>query len=645
MASLLDGLNPQQREAVLAEERSVLVFAGAGSGKTRVLTHRIAYLVATGRARPQEVLAVTFTNKAAEEMKGRLQELLGQEARGVWMGTFHGACARILRQHIHHLGRSPDFVIYDEEDQLRVMERLLKEMGIDPRAYPPSRVLREIESAKNRGIGPEDYSPDPFNPFQQRAARLYPHYQEALKEANALDYGDLLLMAHRLFQQVPEVRQYYHLRIRHVLVDEYQDTNYIQYLLLKDLMGPETHVFVVGDDDQSIYAWRGAEPANLLQFERDFPEVRLIKLEQNYRSTKRILEGANAVVERNRVRKPKRLWTENPEGEPIRLYIASDEAAEAEWVIQKILQLGGAFGRYAVFYRINAQSRALEEAFLRWGIPYTVVGGIRFYQRREVKDLIAYLRVVQNPRDEVSLRRILNVPPRGLGKGGLQRIEALKAERQIPLYEALRAAVEEGVIRRSEGLKAFLGLVEELHGLRDELSPGEVAERVIDATGYLDYLSAMEDGQERIENVREFVESLREREEGLAEVLSTLSLLTDIDEYSAGDRVTLMTLHSAKGLEFPVVFIVGLEEGLLPHYLRFKDPSELEEERRLFYVGMTRAKEGLYLSLAMRRGLFGRSSRRLPSRFVGELPEGLLEVEGDLHPLYGEGWVWEEREI
>lgn len=641
--ALLRGLNPQQREAVLANERSVLVFAGAGSGKTRVLTHRIAYLIATGRARPQEILAVTFTNKAADEMKDRLEGLLGPEARGLWVGTFHAVCARILRTHISHLGRSGDFVIYDEEDQLRVVTELLRSMGIDPKAYPPSRILKEIERAKNRAIGPEEYQPDPFNPFQQRTAAIYPAYQEALKEANALDYGDLLLIAHRVLQ-IPEVRDRYHERFRHILVDEYQDTNYVQYLLLKDLTGPHTSVFVVGDDDQSIYAWRGAEPANIYQFERDFPEVRVVKLEQNYRCTKRILEGANAVVERNRQRTPKRLWTENPVGEPIHLYVAENELDEALWVADRIRESGRPLGHFAVFYRIGAQSRAVEEALIRYGIPYTLVGGVRFYQRREVKDLIAYLRLVQNPRDEVSLRRILNVPPRGLGKRGMEKLEAIKAEGKTSLWDALKAALHKGVLRRTEGLQSLVGLLEELHAVREELSPAEIATRIIDATGYIQYLEGLEGGTDRVENVAEFIEALREQEGGLAEVLGALSLLGDVDEYRPGDHVTLMTLHSAKGLEFPVVFIVGLEEGLLPHHLRLQDPRELEEERRLFYVGMTRAKEELFLSYAERRGLFGRATPRMPSRFLGELPQEILIVEGDGRPCWPEGWVWEGRE-
>lgn len=546
-----------------------------------------------------------------------------------------------MRKEIHHLSRAPDFVVYDEEDQLRLIEEILRSMGIDPQAYPPSRILKEIERAKNCALAPEEYAPDPFNPLQQRVARVYPAYQEALKRANALDFGDLLLLCHRVLQ-IPEVRERWRRRTKHVLVDEYQDTNYVQYLLLKDLMGPDTQVFVVGDDDQSIYAWRGAEPANILRFERDFPEVRVVKLEQNYRSTKTILEGANAVVERNRVRAPKRLWTDNPSGEPLHLYGARDELDEALWVADRITSSGRPLGDFAVFFRIGAQSRALEEAFLRMGIPYTVVGGVRFYQRREVKDLIAYLRLLQNPSDEVSLRRVINVPPRGVGRKTLEEIEALREVEGGTLWEAVkRLAAEKG----RKGLRAFVEVMEELHSFKENTPPAELALKVVEATDYLRYLEALEGGQERVDNVREFLLVLSEREGDLTEVLAGLSLMAEVDEYRPGDRVTLMTLHSAKGLEFPVVFIVGLEEGLLPHYLRTQNPGELEEERRLFYVGMTRAKEELYLSYAQRRGLFGRKTYRVPCRFLKELPEEVLVVEGDGGPLLPEEWVWEEREV
>lgn len=635
---LLEDLNPQQREAVLAQERSLLVFAGAGSGKTRVLTYRIAYLISAGMARAEEILAVTFTNKAAREMKERLQGLLGDSLKGLWVGTFHGICSRILRAFGHHLGIGRDFVIYDEDDQLKLIEGILKSMGIDPKAFPPSRILKEIERAKNRGIGPESYEPDPFDLFSKRTAQVYPAYQDVLRRANAMDYGDLLLFCHKLLE-VPEVRGHFHRRFKHLLVDEYQDTNYIQYLLLQDLMGPETRIMVVGDDDQSIYAWRGAEPTNILQFQRDFPEVRVVKLEQNYRSTKTILKGANALVAHNRLRTPKSLWTENPPGGPIVLYGAQDEREEALWVAQTIRESSRPFSDFAVFYRISAQSRALEEAMMKMGIPYVVVGGIKFFERKEIKDLLAYLRLIQNPRDEVSLKRVINVPPRGIGPKGMQALLALAAERGISLWEALKEAAR----GRGKGeLRKFVELIEDLHQRRRELAPERLLEEIVERTGYIEYLRGLERGEERIENVGEFFEALKEREGELEEVLSELSLMADVDELKDSERVVLMTLHSAKGLEFPVVFIVGLEEGLLPHYLRLESPLELEEERRLFYVGMTRAKEELYLSYAMRRGIFGRSLDRMPSRFIQEIPSEILKREGRYHFYRPQGWAWEE---
>ena len=645
---LLSDLNPPQREAVTEKARAILVFAGAGSGKTRVLTYRIAFLILDGKTAPEEFLAVTFTNKAAGEMKDRICSLLGSQGKRVWVSTFHSACVRILRSHIRHLNRPTDFIIYDEQDQQRLMIGLLKETGVGLHAYPPATILKEIARAKNRGIGPQEYHPDDFNPYQKKAAALYPLYQEALKRSNALDFGDLLFFAHLLFQNFPHVRDYYRNMFRHILVDEYQDTNYIQHLLIKDLLGPDASLCVVGDDDQSIYRWRGAEPANILSFERDFPMAKVIKLEQNYRSTQSILQGANAVVCRNRWRKAKRLWTVNEPGSPLTLFLAENDEQEARWVTNRIAEeAGGEYRRCAIFYRINAQSRALEEALIQVGIPYTLVGGVRFYQRTEIKDLLAYLRIMVNPSDEVSLKRVLNVPPRGIGAKTMMKLEDLAHQRGYSLYQALQEASASKDISPAVKKKAqeVFSLLEQLRKSVHVLSLNELTSHIIEETKYMEYLMTQgEQGHTRKENVKEFLSILKGSGiEDLREFLDQAALLSDIDEYADGtNRVSLMTLHSAKGLEFPLVFIVGLEEGLLPYYLRLDNPEELEEERRLCYVGMTRAQERLYLTCAARRNLFGGGQRRIPSRFLRDIPADIICQEGKRTPLLSSSWVWEE---
>ena len=645
---LLQDLNAAQREAVTDDSRAVLVFAGAGSGKTRVLTYRVAYLVLSGSVVPEAIMAVTFTNKAAEEMRARIAAMLGIQGQRVWVSTFHSACLRILRSHIHHLGRRSDFIIYDEDDQARLMKTLLDSAGIGTHAYPPKTILKEIERVKNRGVGPGEFHPDDFNPYQRQAATIYPRYQEALIANNALDFGDLLYLTHLLFQQFPDVRESYQCRFSHILVDEYQDTNVIQHMLIKDLLGPNTSLCVVGDDDQSIYRWRGAEPANILRFERDFSNANVIKLEQNYRSTQFILKGANAVVCRNRWRKPKELWTGNDPGDLITVFLAGDEEEEAYWVAKRIeAEAKGDYAKCAVFYRINAQSRALEEALMRWGIPYTLVGGVRFYQRKEIKDLIAYLRIMVNQDDEVSLKRILNVPPRGIGTKSVAKVQDVARRRGCSLHRALQHVSEHEDLPTAlkKRVRSFVSLLDDLCATAGSVSLAELVSKIVDRTHYLDYLREQgEEGLSRLENVREFLGAIRGTAAGsLEEFLDQVALFTDIDEYNdRANRVTLMTLHSAKGLEFPTVFMVGLEEGLLPYYLRLDDPDDLEEERRLCYVGMTRARDRLYLTCATSRRLFGAHQRRIPSRFVREIPQEIIAQEGKPSPLLPTSWAWED---
>jgi DNA helicase-2/ATP-dependent DNA helicase PcrA len=647
LAELLDNLNEPQREAVTDPSRAVLVFAGAGSGKTRVLTYRIAYLILSGAAAPENILAVTFTNKAAGEMKDRIHTMLGSRGRRVWVSTFHAACLRILRGHIHHLERRCDFVIYDEDDQQRLMLALMKEAGVGTHAYSPRSMLKEIERAKNQAVGPDHYRPDEFNPYQRKAALLYPLYEHALRIRNAVDFNDLLYLTHLLLQRHPDVQASFHRRLGHLLVDEYQDTNVIQHLLIQDLLGSEASLCVVGDDDQSIYRWRGAEPANILGFERDFPDARIIKLEQNYRSTQRILQGAHSVVCRNHCRKEKRLWTGNQHGELISFYHATDEEDEAHWVARRIAtEANGTYNEYAVFYRINAQSRALEEAFMQWGIPYALVGSVRFYQRKEIKDLIAYLRILVNPNDDVSLKRIINAPPRGIGAKTMERLETFARNSGTTLYAALKGLANEDTVSTQARKRVAMvaTLLEELRGQAAHRPLPDLLNQIIERTGYIDYLAERgEEGRSRVENVRELLVAIKKSGAmALDEFLDQVALVSDTDDYdNASNRVTLMTLHSAKGLQFPVVFIVGLEEGLLPYYLRLDNPEDLEEERRLCYVGMTRAEQKLCMTCAGRRSLFGAQQRRMPSRFVREIPRDIVSPEGRPGAAYPSSWVWE----
>ena len=646
--SLLDDLNPVQQKAVLATEGPLLVFAGAGSGKTRVLTYRIAYLIQERGVLPRNIFAVTFTNKAANEMKERVERLLGRGARGIWISTFHSACARILRQHIDHLGFRTNFVIYDDEDQERHLKAVMKEMDLDFKIFHPRAMQSTINRLKNEGITPEQYRPSPFNIFEKRLALIYQQYQETLRRNNGVDFGDLLVFVTLLFRTFPEVLRSYQELCRYVMVDEFQDTNLIQYQLVKRMAEHHRNICVVGDDDQSIYRWRGAEVENILNFEKDFSGTQVITLEQNYRSTQNILQAANHIVRRNRLRKEKVLWTENPEGELLVSYVAEDEADEARFVIQKIVGQASSFPGnpedskrsyrdIAVFYRINAQSRAIEEELVKHQIPYTIVGGVKFYERREIKDILAYLKLIANPSDGLSLKRIINNPPRGIGEKTLEKIEIFSKEKGLPLYEGMKQALKGHWLppAHHERFEKFILMIEEFRGENQTLSISQLTLALLRRTGYLERLKeeGTDEALSRVENIDELINVMAELERGdeegsLEAFLEKVSLVTDVDLYEDKEnRVSLMTLHCAKGLEFPVVFIVGMEEGLFPHYRRGEGIEDLEEERRLCYVGITRAKEKLYLSRAEKRSTFGVGRANLASRFLDELPSELIQYE------------------
>ena len=641
--SLLNDLNPVQKKAVLESEGPLLVFAGAGSGKTRVLTYRIAYLIQEKEVPPWNIFAVTFTNKAADEMRERVERLLGKSARGTWISTFHSACARILRQHIEPLGFKRNFVIYDDQDQERHLKTIMKELNLDFKMFPPRAIQSAMDRLKNEGVIPEQYSPNPYNIFQKRLAVVYQRYQEDLRRNNALDFGDLLTFVTILFRGHPEVLRSYQELCRYVMVDEFQDTNLIQYRLIRQMVQTHRNICVVGDDDQSIYRWRGAEVGNILNFEKDFPETQVLTLEQNYRSTQNILQAASHVVRKNRHRKEKKLWTENPEGELLGFYVAEDEMDEARFVVKKIMETVSTeeflhpYRDVAVFYRINAQSRAIEDELVKNKIPYTVVGGMKFYERKEIKDILAYLKLMNNPLDGLSLKRIINVPSRGIGEKTIQKIEVFAREKGVSLYEGLRQAIREDWLPPGAKLKIkeFIVLVEEFRKDIGSLTLSQLSLSFLAKTEYLQRLKeeGTDEAFSKIENIDELINvmmGLEQEEEkvSLENFLDKVSLVTDVDLYEdKGNRISLMTLHCAKGLEFPVVFIVGIEEGLLPHYRRGEEIEDMEEERRLFYVGMTRARQRLFLSRAEERSTFGVGRANLPSRFLDELPTDLIHHE------------------
>ena len=644
-ATLLDGLNPQQRAAVVHHGGPLLIVAGAGSGKTRVLTHRVAYLLAERGARPGEILAITFTNKAAGEMKERVAALVGPRARSMWVSTFHSMCVRILRADGKALGLKSSFSIYDADDSKRLMTLVGRELDLDPKRYPARSLSAQVSNLKNELVTPLAWSDKATNAHEKVLAEAYDRYQRRLREAHALDFDDLIMTTVELLQHYPDVAEHYRQRFRHVLVDEYQDTNHAQYVLVRELVGSDSpaELAVVGDADQSIYAFRGATIRNILEFERDYPDAKTILLEQNYRSTQTILNAANSVIARNPDRKPKNLWSEAGAGEPIAGYVAENEHDEAAWVAQQIDEADRKPSDVAVFYRTNAQSRVFEEVFIRVGMPYKVVGGVRFYERREVRDALAYLRIVGNSDDVVSLRRILNTPRRGIGDRAQACVEALAQAEGISFGEALeRADAAPGMNPRSlNAIRGFLDLITEVRAVAVDGTPSEVLEAVLDKTGYLRELEASHDPQDegRVENLRELISVAREFEEArsgtdeagdLDAFLEQVSLVADADTVpdASGGVVTLMTLHTAKGLEFPVVFLTGLEDSVFPHLRALSDPAELAEERRLAYVGITRARERLYLSRALARSAWGQPQWNPPSRFLDEIPGELVEWTG-----------------
>jgi DNA helicase-2/ATP-dependent DNA helicase PcrA len=655
--ALLEGLNPQQRAAVLHEGGPLLIVAGAGSGKTRVLTHRVAWLIAERGVQPGQVLAITFTNKAAGEMKERVARLVGPRAKAMWVSTFHSACVRICRAEAKRLGFSSSFSIYDADDSRRLMTAVARDLDLDPKRHPARALAAQVSNLKNDLVDYEDAKAKASNHTERAVAEAYEAYQSRLRRANALDFDDLIMTTVTLLQLFPDVADHYRRRFRHVLVDEYQDTNHAQYVLVRELVGAgdsRSELCVVGDADQSIYAFRGATIRNILQFEADYPDATVVLLEQNYRSTQTILSAANAVISKNPERKPKRLWSDQGDGAKIVGYAAENEHDEAAWVAQEIDRLHDESSLrpcdVAVFYRTNAQSRVFEEVFIRVGLPYKVVGGVRFYERREVRDAIAYLKVLVNPLDEVSLRRIVNVPKRGIGDKAIEQLDSHASRQRLPLIDAMRSVEEApGMATRSiNAVQEFVTLIEDLIGLAaGGASPGDVLTAVLDKTKYVAELQASEDPQDegRVENLEELVSVAREFEEArpdgtLADFLEQVALVADADELPDADEgggvVTLMTLHTAKGLEFPVVFLTGLEDGVFPHMRSLGDLQELAEERRLAYVGITRAEQRLYLSRALVRSAWGSPSYNPASRFLDDIPAELVEWQGNLEQRPGQ---------
>ena len=657
---ILANLNPAQREAAEAISGPVLILAGPGSGKTRVITHRIAYLIKTCGVSPRNIMAVTFTNKAAREMEDRLGNLVSGSVQDLTLGTFHAICVRILRTSGSVASIDSQFVIYDREDQISVVKRSIQEADFDPKQYAPGAILSAISSAKSRMLSPAEFVKTERNYFDEVVSRVYENYQRMLEESNALDFDDLLMKTVILFRDHPDILARYQSRYVHLMVDEFQDTNLVQYELIKQIGGKYRNICVVGDPDQSIYSWRFADVRNILNFEKDYPDAKVVMLEENYRSTKTILETASSIISANQQRKPVNLWTQNDEGTSAVVVETYTEQEEAQFVVSEIERLveqgEHSLGECAVMYRTNAQSRVLEEAFVRYGMPYKLVAGTRFYERREVKDIIAYLRLIQNPHDSVSLMRVINVPQRGIGQQTQLKLAAWSKSMGVSQFKALQCMNGESTddlkspfnSHISRVLKAFSELMEELISRSKEMKMTELFDLVVERSGYKEYIlnEGNGDGQERWENILE-LRSVAQKDygdlspqESLAAFLEEVTLVSDVDGLDEGlSAVTLITLHQAKGLEFPVVFIAGMEDGLLPHFRTFDDPVQMEEERRLCYVGVTRAKQHVYLVRAFRRSLMGRSQVSEPSRFLNDIPKHLISTgdwkdgsENDIFP-------------
>ncbi len=654
----LESLNPEQQRAVKSTEVPLLIMAGAGSGKTRVLTHRIAYLVSVKKAAPWSILAITFTNKSAREMQERVVKLVGPFARDIWVSTFHSMCVRILRKDIHRLGFTSNFVILDSTDQLSVVKGCLKDLNMDPKRFDPKAVQAAISTAKNELITAEQYEAAIGDYFEGVVSQVYHLYRKKLKSNNALDFDDLIMSTIQLFQQEDEVLEFYQNKFQYIHVDEYQDTNRAQYMLCKLLAEKYKRICVVGDSDQSIYKWRGADISNILNFEKDYPDADLILLEQNYRSTGNILSAANQVISRNTGRKPKNLWTDQGEGAKLRIFQAGTEYEEGYFVASEVntnRSAGMQYRDHAVLYRTNAQSRVIEEIFIKSDIPYEIVGGTRFYDRKEIRDIVAYLRLVSNPDDDISLNRIINVPKRGIGASSMDKLGAAAGAEDSSMFRLMGNLQGVGLTgRASDALYAFRELIDNLHKMMDYLTVTELTEQILERTKYRDelILEGTLEAKSRLENIEEFLSVTQEFEKrnderSLVAFLTDLALIADIDVVNQDEApaeknaVILMTMHSAKGLEFPAVFIVGLEEGIFPHSRTFVDEEEMEEERRLAYVGITRAEKQLYLSCARMRTLFGKTSMNAPSRFLEEIPEELREVSGGtggVDSRSGGGW-------